>query len=161
MINVLFLCRHNAARSIMAEAVLNDIGSERFRAYSAGVAPTPDQQPHPTTLRVLTETGLPTEHLRSKSWSEFSRPDAPHMDLVITVCDFVAGEPCPVWPGHPASAHWDFEDPSLVAGGDDRIFSAFHHTLIALHQRLEFLVNLPPAKLERTMLQTTTRALNG
>ena len=105
-INVLFLCTHNSARSILAEAVLNHIGRGRFKAYSAGSSPRENQQPNPLGLKVLRAAGIATEGLSSKSWGEFAKPDAPHMDLVITVCDNAAGEVCPYWPGQPATAHW-------------------------------------------------------
>ncbi|MEO7547693.1 MAG: arsenate reductase ArsC, partial [Ramlibacter sp.] len=107
-INVLFLCTHNSARSILAEAVLNHIGKGRFRAFSAGSSPRENQQPNPLGLQVLQSAGIATEGLRSKSWDEFALPDAPHMDLVITVCDNAAGEQCPYWPGQPATAHWGY-----------------------------------------------------
>src|SRR5207245_3943087 len=111
-INVLFLCTHNSARSILAEALLNHIGKGRLKAYSAGSSPRANQQPNPLGLKVLQATGISTEGLRSKSWDEFAGPDVPHMDLVITVCDNAAGEICPYWPGHPATAHWGYADPS-------------------------------------------------
>ena len=97
--NVLFLCTHNSARSILAEALLNHLGQGRFKAYSAGSSPRDKQQPHPLTLETLAQAGISTEGLCSKSWDAFAQPDAPHMDLVITVCDSAAGEVCPFWPG--------------------------------------------------------------
>jgi arsenate reductase len=103
-LNVLFLCTHNSARSILAEALLNAMGQGRFKAYSAGSSPRDNQQPHPLGLQALAHAGIPTEGLRSKSWDEFAAPGAPHMDLIITVCDNAAGEVCPFWPGHPATA---------------------------------------------------------
>jgi protein-tyrosine-phosphatase len=105
-INVLFLCTHNSARSILAEATLNHIGGGRFRAFSAGSSPRENQQPNPIGLQTLRNAGIVTTGLRSKSWDEFALPDAPHMDLIITVCDNAAGEVCPFWPGKPATAHW-------------------------------------------------------
>ena len=120
LINVLFLCTHNSARSILAEATLNHLGKARFKAYSAGSSPRPNQQPHPLGLQVLAGAGVSTEGLRSKSWDEFATADAPHMDLVITVCDDAAGEVCPYWPGHPATAHWGYADPSITEGGDEK-----------------------------------------
>jgi protein-tyrosine-phosphatase len=159
VLNVLFLCTHNSARSILAEAILNHIGQGRFHAYSAGSSPRENQQPNPLGLQVLQSAGISTEGLSSKSWDDFALPDAPPMDLIITVCDNAAGETCPYWPGHPATAHWGYPDPSAGDGSDAHKLEAFRHTLHALHQRLELLVNLPQEKLEHAMLQTTARAL--
>ena len=110
MRNILFLCTHNSARSILAEALLNHLDAQtptrRWQAWSAGSSPRPGQQPHPLALEVLQHAGIATEGLHSKSWDAFAAPGAPHMDLIITVCDSAAGEVCPIWPGHPASAHW-------------------------------------------------------
>jgi arsenate reductase len=158
-LNVLFLCTHNSARSILAEALLNHIGKGRFKAFSAGSSPRDSQQPNPLGLQVLQHAGIPTEGLRSKSWDEFGQPDAPHMDLVITVCDNAAGEVCPYWPGQPATAHWGYADPSETQGSDAQKLEAFRQTLLALHRRLALLVSLPAEKLERTMLQSTARDL--
>jgi len=160
-INVLFLCVHNAARSIMAEAILNHMAGHRFKAHSAGTQAQPDHRPHPLALEVLASAGVSTEGLESKNWSVFSTADAPHMDLVITVCDLAAGEPCPVWPGHPATAHWGYPDPSLVEGDHDTQLDAFKHTLHALHQRLELLTSLPITSVDRMVLETEARRLAG
>ncbi len=160
-INVLFLCTHNSARSILAEAVLNHIGQGRFRAFSAGSSPRDNQQPNPLGMQVLQQAGISTEGLHSKSWDEFGKADAPHMDLVITVCDNAAGEVCPYWPGQPATAHWGYPDPSAGDGTDGQKLEAFRLTLLALKRRLELLISLPAAKLEKTMLQNTARDLSG
>ena len=159
VLNVLFLCTHNSARSILAEAILNHIGRGRFRAFSAGSSPRENQQPNPLGLQVLHSAGISIEGLRSKSWDEFESPQAPHMDLVITVCDNAAGEACPYWPGQPATAHWGYPDPSAGEGTEAQKLEAFRQTLHALHRRLELLVSLPPAKLEKTLLQNTAREL--
>lgn len=158
-LNVLFLCTHNSARSILAEAILNHIGKGQFNAFSAGSSPRENQQPNPLGLRVLRSAGISTSGLRSKSWDEFGKPDAPHMDLVITVCDNAAGEVCPYWPGQPATAHWGYPDPSAGDGTDEQKLEAFRQTLHALKRRLELLISLPSEKLGRTMLQTTARDL--
>ncbi|MES2245192.1 MAG: arsenate reductase ArsC [Pseudomonadota bacterium] len=158
-LNVLFLCTHNSARSILAEAALNHIGKGRFQAFSAGSSPRENQQPNPMALQVLTNAGIPTEGLRSKSWDEFGKPDSPHMDLVITVCDNAAGEVCPYWPGQPATAHWGYADPSEVEGDEAKKREAFRQTLFAIRRRLELLINLPPEKLERAMVQQAARDL--
>ncbi len=158
-LNVLFLCTHNSARSILAEALLNHIGQGRFKAYSAGSSPRENQQPNPLGLQVLQSAGISTEGLRSKSWDEFAGPDAPQMDLIITVCDNAAGEACPYWPGHPATAHWGYPDPSAGDAPDEVKLAAFRQTLHALHQRQELLVNLPADKLHKTLLQDSARAL--
>ncbi|WP_341919871.1 arsenate reductase ArsC [Polaromonas sp. YR568] len=158
-LNVLFLCTHNSARSILAEAALNHIGKGRFQAFSAGSSPRENQQPNPLALQVLQNAGIPTEGLRSKSWDEFGKPDSPHMDLVITVCDNAAGEVCPYWPGQPATAHWGYADPSEVQGTDVQKREAFRQTLLAIRRRLDLLINLPPEKLERAMVQQTARDL--
>jgi arsenate reductase len=159
--NILFLCTHNSARSILAEATLNHIGKGRFRAFSAGSSPRDNQQPNPLALQVLQNAGISTDGLRSKNWDEFGKPDAPHMDLVITVCDNAAGEVCPYWPGQPATAHWGYADPSEVKGTDEQRLEAFHQTMLALRRRLELLINLPAEKLARTMMQQTARDLAG
>ena len=160
-LNVLFLCTHNSARSILAEALLNDMGGGRFKAYSAGSSPRDNQQPNPLGLQVLQKAGISTEGLRSKSWDEFAGLDAPHMDLIITVCDNAAGEVCPIWPGHPASAHWGYADPSEGDAPDQAKRDAFRHTLHAIGRRLELLMNLPPEKLQKTLLQDTARSLSS
>lgn len=163
MLNILFLCTHNSARSILAEALLNHLDRQaperRFKAWSAGSSPRADQQPHPLALEVLQHAGISIEGLHSKSWDAFAAPTAPHMDLIITVCDNAAGEVCPVWPGHPASAHWGYADPSAGDGSDDSKRAAFRHTLLEMGQRLSLLMNLPPEKLEHTLLQDTARGL--
>ena len=158
-INVLFLCTHNSARSILAEALLNHIGKGRFKAYSAGSSPRENQQPNPMGIDVLKAAGVSTDGLHSKSWDDFGKPDAPIMNLVITVCDNAAGEVCPYWPGQPATAHWGYEDPSAIAGDDAHKREAFRATMYALRRRLELLVNLPPASVERLALETTARNL--
>ncbi len=159
VLNVLFLCTHNSARSILAEAILNHLGQGRFKAYSAGSSPRENQRPNPLGLEVLSAAGIATENLRSKSWDEFAGADAPHMDLVITVCDNAAGEVCPIWPGHPATAHWSYPDPSAVPGGEADQREAFRQTLHALHRRIELLVNLAPAHVNALALQATAREL--
>ena len=157
--NVLFLCTHNSARSILAEATLNHIGKGRFKAFSAGSSPRENQQPNPLALQVLRSAGISTEGLRSKSWNEFGAVDAPHMDLVITVCDNAAGEVCPFWPGQPATAHWGYADPSEGDGDDSHKLEAFRQTLHAMRRRLDLLVNLPPSGVGKLMLQTSARDL--
>ena len=139
--------------------MLRHIGGDRFAAYSAGSSPRANQQPNPLALAALEQAGIATEGLRSKAWDEFAGPDAPAMDLIITVCDNAAGEVCPVWPGHPAGAHWGYPDPSEVQGSDDDRREAFRRTLHAIRQRLDLLVNLPPEKLDAMKLQESARAL--
>jgi protein-tyrosine-phosphatase len=158
-LNVLFLCTHNSARSILAEAILNHIGRGRFKAFSAGSSPRANQQPNPLGLQVLQNAGISIEGLHSKSWDEFGTIDAPKMDLVITVCDNAAGEVCPYWPGQPATAHWGYPDPSAGDADDAHKLEAFRQTLHAFKRRLELMVSLPAAKLEKTMLQSTAREL--
>ncbi|MFN4349503.1 MAG: arsenate reductase ArsC [Hylemonella sp.] len=160
-LNVLFLCTHNSARSILAEATLNHIGGGRFKAYSAGSSPRENQQPNPLGLQALQAVGIDTTGLRSKSWDEFAGANAPQMDLIITVCDNAAGEVCPIWPGHPATAHWGYADPSEVQGTEEQRLEAFRQTLLAIRRRLDLLVNLPPEKLARQLIQGTARDLSG
>ena len=160
-LNVLFLCTHNSARSILAEATLNHIGGGRFKAWSAGSSPRDNQQPNPLGLQVLRTAGIDTSGLRSKIWDEFAGANAPQMDLIITVCDNAAGEVCPIWPGHPATAHWGYADPSEVQGTEEQKLEAFRQTLLAIRRRLDLLVNLPPAKLARQLIQGTARDLAG
>jgi protein-tyrosine-phosphatase len=159
MIHVLFLCTHNSARSILAEATLNHLGQGRFRAHSAGSHPRENQQPNPLALQALRDAAISTEGLASKSWDVFARPEAPAMSLIITVCDDAAGEVCPVWPGHPATAHWGYPDPSNVEGTEQQRLEAFTRTLLAIRSRLELLVGLPAQQLEHTALQESARAL--
>ena len=158
-LSVLFLCTHNSARSVLAEALLNAMGLGRFIAYSAGSSPRENQKPNPLGLQVLQKAGISIEGLRSKSWDEFAAPGAPMMDLIITVCDNAAGEVCPIWPGHPATAHWGYADPSEGDGTDDQKLEAFRKTLHLMKRRLELLINLPADKLVKALLQTTAREL--
>ena len=158
-LNVLFLCTHNSARSILAEATLNHIGGGRFKGFSAGSSPRENQQPNAIGLQTLRNAGISIEGLRSKSWDEFALPDAPHMDLIITVCDNAAGEVCPFWPGKPATAHWSYADPSAGDGSDAEKAEAFKNTLHAIRRRLDLLVNLPADKLEAMAIQQTAKDL--
>jgi arsenate reductase len=144
--NVLFLCTGNSARSIMAEAILNHKGKGKFRAYSAGSHPT--GQPRPEALRQIESSGLPTAGLRSKSWDEFSGPNTPKLDFIITVCDNAAKEQCPYWPGHPATGHWGVADPAAVNGTPEEIARAFRDAFTVLERRIGLFLSLPLATLE-------------
>ena len=158
-LNVLFLCTHNSARSILAEGLLNHLGKGRFKAYSAGSSPRENQQPNPMALDTLAHAGISIEGLSSKSWDVFATPDAPHMDLVITVCDNAAGEVCPYWPGQPATAHWGYADPSALDGDEAQRIEAFRQTLHLIRRRLEIFVNLPMSSLHKVSLEKTAREL--
>ena len=158
-LNVLFLCTHNSARSILAEALLNHLAKGRFQAFSAGSSPRANRQPNPLGLETLRKAGISTDGLSSKSWDVFAAADAPHMDLVITVCDNAAGEVCPYWPGQPATAHWGYADPSEGQGSDDDKRAAFTQTLHQIRRRLELFINLPDASLRGMALQEQARAL--
>lgn len=138
--HVLFLCTHNSARSILAEGILNDLGADRFVAFSAGSQP--GEHPNPYALELLAARGTDTSSLRSKSWDEFAQPGAPRIDFIFTVCDNAAGETCPVWPGHPAKAHWGVPDPSRTQGTPDDIRRAFLQTYLQLRKRIELFLDL-------------------
>ena len=157
--NVLFLCTHNSARSVMAEALLNTIGRERFQAFSAGSSPS--GRVNPFAIEMARTIGYLTENIRSKSWDEFAKPGAPHMDIIITVCDDAAGEMCPVWPGHPATAHWGFPDPSATPGTDAEKRAAFEKVFIAVKHRIDFLIGLPPDKLEHLALTNALKQMHA
>jgi arsenate reductase len=133
--NVLFLCTGNSARSILSEAILNRLGDGRFRAFSAGSKPV--GQVNPGALDLLQRRNYPTDGLRSKSWDEFAGPGAPEMDYIVTVCNNAAGETCPVWPGHPATEHWDIEDPAGVGKSDEERRAAFAEAYAVLEKRIE------------------------
>lgn len=149
--NVLFLCTGNSARSILAEGLLNAEGKGRFHAYSAGSFPK--GAVNPFALKALQRAGIPAEGYRSKSWDEFAKPDAPVMDFVFTVCDDAAGEVCPVWPGHPVTAHWGVPDPAAVGGSDVDRMRAFRETLRILSNRIRVFSVLPIEKLNRLALK--------
>jgi arsenate reductase len=150
--HVLFLCTANSARSIMAEACLNRLGGPRMRAFSAGSHPSGDV--HPMALSLLTRHHYDTAGLRSKSWQEYTLPQAPVMDFVFTVCDRAAAEPCPTWPGQPISAHWAVADPVQVAGSPEQMAKAFADAFVVLHRRISLLLALPLDKLDRLSLKT-------
>ena len=145
--NVLFLCTGNSARSILAESYLNAMGCGRFRAYSAGSHPT--GKVNPFALKLLERNRIPIDGLRSKAWDEFANPGAPQMDIIITVCDQAAGEMCPVWPGHPVTAHWGVEDPAAETGDDDAKRAVFMRAFSILQKRIALLVNLRLESLDR------------
>ncbi len=149
--NVLFLCRGNSARSIMAEAILNRLGRGKFKAYSAGSHPA--GHVHPFALDLLTNQNYSTADLRSKDWGEFARNDAPTMDFVFTVCDQTANEVCPVWPGQPMSAHWSMPDPVETEGTEAVKRAAFAETMRYLNNRIGIFANLPLERLDRLALQ--------
>jgi len=148
---VLFLCTGNSARSIMAEAILNHKGKGKFAAYSAGSHPT--GRPRPEALQLIESAGLPTAGLRSKSWDEFSGPDAPKLDFVFTVCDSAAKEQCPYWPGQPMTAHWGIADPATVKGTVEEITRAFRDAFTVLDRRIGLFLSLPLARLEGMAIQ--------
>ena len=151
ILNVLFLCTGNSARSIMAESVLNSIGKTKFKAFSAGSRPAGNV--NPLALELLAKNRLPTEGLRSKDWNEFSHPGAPFMHFVFTVCDKAAAEACPVWPGQPMTAHWGVHDPGAVQGSDEDKRKAFLRAYTELHRRISLLINLPVDTLSRLALK--------
>jgi arsenate reductase (thioredoxin) len=155
--NVLFLCTGNSARSVLAEAILNRAGAGRLRAWSAGSQPK--GQVHPLTIEVLRERGYDTAELRSKSWSELAAPGAPQLDLVFTVCDNAAAESCPIWPGRPVTGHWGVRDPAAVIGSDAERLWAFRRAYLEMRRRIELLLELPIASLDRLALETKIKEI--
>ena len=149
--NVLFLCTHNSARSVLAEVTLDALGEGRFRAYSAGSHPS--GRVNPFAIEVLSELGYDVGGVCSKSWDAFAGADAPKLDIVITVCGDAAEEACPAWPGGPVKAHWGLPDPSRIAGTGDEMRRAFAETQRALAERIEKLLALAPGTLDRAALQ--------
>lgn len=153
--NVLFVCTHNSARSILAEGLLNGLAGGRFRGYSAGSQPK--AAPNPLALETLSRLHMPADGYRSKDWDEFAQPGAPRLDFIFTVCDSAAGEACPIWPGHPATAHWGVADPSAVQGSREEQLKAFFDTAMILKRRIELLLALPLAALDRSATQAALR----
>lgn len=149
--NVLFLCTANSARSIMAEAILNQAGRGRFVAYSAGSHPA--AAVHPLAIALLERNRISTLNLRTKDWAEFAGPDAPKMDFVLTVCDRAAGEVCPVWPGQPMTAHWGVDDPAVAEGNEERKMKAFYDAYMVLNRRIAIFLSLPIEKLDQISLR--------
>jgi arsenate reductase len=157
--NVLFLCTGNSARSIMAEALLNHWGRERFRAFSAGSHPKGEI--HPVAREVLQRAHVPSEGMRSKSWNEFSRPGAPNLDFVFTVCGNAAKEQCPYWPGQPMTAHWGVDDPAAVESPRELQLRAFNRALRELDARIKLFVSLPFESLDRLALQERLHSIGN
>lgn len=155
--HVLFLCTGNSARSILAEALLNHWGGGRFRAYSAGSFPV--GRVNPRALALLEHLGMPTGGLRSKSWDEFAGPEAPALDFVFTVCDAAAGEVCPIWPGHPVTAHWGVADPAAVEGSEAEQMAAFREAFRVLENRIKAFTALRPEALDRLALKQQVDAI--
>lgn len=151
LMNVLFLCTHNSARSVIAEAVMNRLGIGKFKAFSAGSQPS--GRVHPYAIELLERLNYPTNDLRSKSWQEFSAQSAPDLDFVFTVCDNAANEACPYWPGQPISAHWGLPDPSAAEGTEAERRFAFADTHRMLYQRISIFTNLPLDSLSQHSLQ--------
>jgi arsenate reductase (thioredoxin) len=155
--NVLFLCTGNSARSIMAEAILNRAGQQKFRAYSAGSHPK--GRVHPYAIELLERLHFDISRLRSKSWEEFTRPEAPKLDFVFTVCDNAAAEACPVWPGQPMTAHWGIPDPAEATGSEAEIRLAFADALRMLTNRINIFISLPMRSLDQLALQNRLDAI--
>ena len=149
--HVLFVCTGNSARSILAEGLMTALGKGRFVGHSAGSHPK--DRPHPLALQTLAAHGIPTDGFRSKSWDEFAQPGAPALDFVFTVCDQAAGEACPYWPGQPMTAHWGLPDPAAVQGSEEQQRKAFVDTFVALKRRIELMLALPLASLDKLALQ--------
>ena len=149
--NVLFLCTGNSARSIFAEAILNHRGAPQFRGFSAGSHPAGTV--NPSVLKQLAAAHLPIAGLRSKSWDEFAAPGGPKMNFVFTVCDSAAKEPCPVWPGHPVTAHWSVADPAAVVGAQEAVERAFREAYFTLDKRIELFLSLPHQSLDALELK--------
>jgi arsenate reductase len=139
-INVLFLCTGNSARSILAEALITTMSQGSLKGYSAGSHPR--GQVHPIAEKIALKLKYPKENLRSKSWNEFSHPNAPHMDFIITVCDNAKGETCPIWPGHPATLHWGLPDPALVTGSYEEQEKVFEYVQDQLQEKIKNLINI-------------------
>ena len=159
-LNVLFLCTHNSARSVMAECIMNRVGAGRFNAYSAGSMPSGVINSH--AIHLLQHLNHKTDHLRSKAWDEFSKAgnsSAPDLDFVFTVCDNAAGEVCPIWPGQPMSANWGIPDPSAVQGSDAEIALGFADAYRQLNSRITLFCALPLASLDRLSLQSRLDAI--
>jgi protein-tyrosine-phosphatase len=155
--NVLFLCTGNSARSMMAECALNRWGRGKFRAFSAGSHPKGTV--HPRTLELLERLNYDTSGLRSKSWDEFARPGAPHLDFVFTVCDQVAGEVCPIWPGQPITAHWGAADPAAFVGSDEATRRSFLRIYTELESRIKLFTSLPFDSLDRFAIERRAREI--
>lgn len=154
---ILFLCTGNSARSIMAEVLITALSQGRFTGYSAGSKP--GGTVNPFALDLLKRRGNATQNLRSKSWEEFALSDAPHMDFIVTVCDNAAGESCPVWPGHPATAHWGFEDPAAAQGTDEEKRAAFERVHAQITARIERFLSLPLHTMDEPAIQQELRAI--
>ena len=148
--NILFLCTHNSARSVIGEVLATQMSGGQFIGYSAGS--TPGGRVNPFAVEIAESLGYDTSKLRSKSWDEFAAPGAPQMDFIITVCDSAAGEQCPYWPGKPATAHWGYPDPSAVQGSDEDKRAVFKQVEMGLKRRLQILMNLPLEKLDTMSL---------
>ena len=155
--HVLFICTANTARSILAEALLEHLGGGRFKAHSAGSRP--GGTVHPLALQTLERLRIPTDGLRSKDWNEFAQPGSPALDFVFTVCDNAAGEVCPVWPGQPMTAHWGVADPAAAQGTDEQRAQVFWETALVLKRRIELMLALPLASLDRLSIQRELRAI--
>ena len=148
---VLFLCTGNSARSILAESLMNHWGQGAFRGYSAGSFPKGEV--HPMALDLLNHLGMPAEGMRSKSWDEFAAPGATAMDYIFTVCDQAAGEVCPVWPGHPITAHWGLADPAAASGTRAEQALAFREAFRILESRIRYFLTFRFKELKREELQ--------
>src|ERR1700675_803335 len=155
--NVLFLCTGNSARSILGESIVNQLGQGRFRGFSAGSQPR--GAVHPYALDLLNSLRFPVEGLRSKSWEVFAEPGAPPMDFIFTVCDDAAGEACPIWPGHPMTAHWGVPDPAAVQGSEIERRAAFRQAFAALENRIKIFLSLPLETLDKMTLQARLDAI--
>ena len=157
--NVLFVCTGNSARSVMAEGLMNELGKGRFVAFSAGSRPKGTV--HPLALKTLAAHHIPTDGFRSKSWEAFAGPEAPALHFVFTVCDQAAGEVCPVWPGQPMTAHWGMPDPAAVEGSEQAQQKAFLDTFITIKRRIQLMLSLPLARLDRLAIQKEIKDIGG
>ena len=153
--NVLFVCTHNSARSIMAEGLMNNLGKDHFKAWSAGSQP--GGTVNPFALKTLASLRIPSDGYRSKDWDEITAPGAPELDFVFTVCDKAAGEVCPVWPGQPMTAHWGVPDPAAFEGTDEQKTKVFWDTAVILKRRIELMLSLPLASLDTMSIQREIR----